>query len=191
MNGELYNLFFGDRPDGEAEGAIDVVPAPAARIEAQITAIVAAVGRSGPIVTVGTNTAERATAVATIARGGEEDALPCAPLVRAIPSCTTALIICILIQVARGHAEARRTRVIDGLFRGSRYIVRCGVLRIPHIVPGGVATRVVIVRRRVLDVVGYRGGGAGRVGEARHRAVFDVVLPVPVPGMKASLRPHW
>ena len=89
------------------------------------------------------------------------------------------MTICILIQVARRHAEARRTRVIDGLLRGSRYIVRCGVLRIPHIIIRGVAGAfgavVVIVRRRVLDVVANRGLGAGRVGESRHRAVFDVI----------------
>ena len=62
---------FSDRPDGEAVGAIVVVPVPVARIEVEIVTVVAAVGRSGPIVTVGTNIVERTTAVVAIARGGE------------------------------------------------------------------------------------------------------------------------
>jgi len=62
---------FSDGPHGEAVGAIVVVPVPVARIEVQIATVVAAVGRGRPTVTVGTNIVECATAVVTIARGGE------------------------------------------------------------------------------------------------------------------------
>ena len=62
---------FGDRPDGEAVGAIVVVPVPVARIQVEIVTVVAAVGRCRPIVAVGTNIVESTTAVVTQAGGGE------------------------------------------------------------------------------------------------------------------------
>ena len=64
-----------NRPDLETVSPIVVVPVPADRIEVEAVTVVVAVGRSGPVVTVGPDIVERSIIDATKAGYGEKDAV--------------------------------------------------------------------------------------------------------------------